>query len=126
MAPRTPIWLACNTALKALLTALAKFNNIFLIFKSRKYFPVPILTFLRHLIQLTAPCCETFFFLASQKPLYFCCFPRQLLLMSPSPDSPILLSPKTWYCSESALGLLLLLWDNQLLSLSMTVTRLTH
>lgn len=72
-----PAW---NIAFKAMSTALAKFNSIFLIFKSQEYFSVPILTCLRHLIQSTAPCFETF--LASQKLLRFGLLPRRLLILS--------------------------------------------
>lgn len=66
-----------------------------------------------------------FFFLASQKPLCFCPLLPQLLLLSLSLDS-LLLSPKTWCCSESALHLSLFLWDNGLLSLSMPLIQEAH
>lgn len=120
MAPQTPICPPCDTAFKALLTALAKFSNIFLIFKSQKYFSVSILTFLRHVIQLTAPCFETYFGICKAT-VFWSPFSPTVTFQSTSPDSLVLLSPKTWCGSESVLGLFLFLKGNTLLSLCMTL-----
>lgn len=105
MAPQTPICPARNTAFQALLTALANFSNIFLIFKSQEYFSVPILTFLRHLIQLTAPCFETSFFGTLEVTVFWFPFSPTVTSQFPLPDSLILLSSKTWHCSESIHGI---------------------
>lgn len=121
MAPPRPMCPARDVALQALFTALANLNNISSIFSSQEYFSVPIVTLLRHLLQLTAPC-FLFFFLS--------CSPEATILVSFLTNCYfsvfftrlVLLSPKTWCCSESALGLFIFLKDHSLLVLCLTLT----
>lgn len=111
MALQTPIRPACNTAFKALSASLANFKRYFLI---PGIFFSPHINFLRHLILPTAPFCV--YVCGFPGPLFWFSFSPTVLSQSPapSPDSLILLPPKTWCCSESLLGLSLFSQDNRL------------